>query len=302
MGPEARHSGRDLGPGRVSGGQLQRRNGRTERARRTRFLHQRQRAHHVHRDGGVDPGRHSIKFGGNFWPEYANAREGFQSSGAFTFSNLTTSQPNNSKYTSWGSSMASFLLGELSSASVSEPYARGERIRSYALFAQDEWRATQRLTLSYGLRWEGNGAPFEPNGAASGFSPTDRQSQGGRAARRAAVCRRRHRPVGIALALRRLVRRLRPAPRRGLPGNPQDRDPCVGRHLFCARFPVAPDRLRVHQQQQHQFSPPAMAQSTTGPPRATRRTSRVRRSSTRRSRTASRSVRFCPARRACRRS
>jgi hypothetical protein len=116
-------------------------------------------------------GRHSIKFGGNVWTEYANAREGFQSSGAFTFSNLTTSQPNASSYTSWGSSMASFLLGELSSASISEPYARGERYRSYALFAQDEWRATTRLTLSYGLRWEGNGAPFEPNGAASGFSP-----------------------------------------------------------------------------------------------------------------------------------
>ena len=79
-------------------------------------------------------GRHSVKFGGNFWPEYANAREGYQSSGAFTFSNLTTSQPNNSKYTSWGSSLASFLMGDLSSASISEPYARGERFRSYALF------------------------------------------------------------------------------------------------------------------------------------------------------------------------
>jgi hypothetical protein len=103
-------------------------------------------------------GRHSIKFGGNYWPEYANAREGFQSSGTFTFSNLTTSQPNNARYTALGSSFASFLLGSLSSAGISEPYARGARFRSGALFVQDEWRATGRLTFSLGLRWEGNSA------------------------------------------------------------------------------------------------------------------------------------------------
>lgn len=117
-------------------------------------------------------GRHTIKFGGNYWPEYANAREGYQSSGSFSFSNLITSQPNASRYTSWGSSFAAFLLGDLSGASISEPYARGARFRSSALFAQDEWRVTNALTLSYGLRWEGNSAPFEPNGTASGFSPS----------------------------------------------------------------------------------------------------------------------------------
>ena len=192
-------------------------------------------------------GRHSIKFGGNVWTEYANAREGFQSSGAFTFSNLITSQPNASSYTSWGSPMASFLLGELSSASISEPYARGERYRSYALFAQDEWRATTKLTLSYGLRWEGNGAPFEPNGSASGFSPLHPEPKGRRTAGRASVCRERRRPIGLALALRWMVRRFRPAARCGLPGDSQDRDPRLGRHLFCPGFPVAPHRLWVHQ-------------------------------------------------------
>jgi hypothetical protein len=117
-------------------------------------------------------GRHSMKFGGNYWPEYANAREGGGSSGQFTFSNLTTSQPDASQYTSWGNSFASFLLGGLSSASIQQPRATGARYRSMALFAQDEWRLTKRLTLSYGLRWEGNAAPFEPNGTASGFDPT----------------------------------------------------------------------------------------------------------------------------------
>ena len=117
-------------------------------------------------------GRHGLKFGGNYWAEYANAREGYLSSGNFAFTNLTTSQPNSPLYTSLGSSFASFLLGELSSAAVSEPYTRGARYRSGGTFVQDQWRATSRLTLSYGLRWEWNSAPFEPNGAASGFDPT----------------------------------------------------------------------------------------------------------------------------------
>lgn len=117
-------------------------------------------------------GRHSYKFGGNYWPEYANAREGYLSSGSFGFSNLTTSLPNAPQYTSWGSSFASFLLGDLASAAVAAPYTRGARYRSGGAFSQDEWRATAKLTLSYGLRWEWNAAPFEPNGAASGFSPS----------------------------------------------------------------------------------------------------------------------------------
>ena len=117
-------------------------------------------------------GLHSFKLGGNFWPEYANAREGYLSSGNFIFSNLTTSQPNAGQYTSWGSSFASFLLGELSSAAVAEPYTRGARYRSGGAFIQNEWRATATLTLSCGLRWEWNAAPFEPNGNASGFDPT----------------------------------------------------------------------------------------------------------------------------------
>ena len=116
-------------------------------------------------------GRHSIKLGGNWWPEYANAHEGYLSSGNFVFSNLTTSQPNSTQYTAWGSSFASFLLGDLSSAAAAEPYTRGARFRSGGAFVQDQWRTTAKLTLSYALRWEWNAAPSEPHGSASGFDP-----------------------------------------------------------------------------------------------------------------------------------
>ncbi len=71
-------------------------------------------------------GRHSIKFGGNYWPEYANEHEAGTSSGSFSFSNLTTSQPDASQYTSWGSSFASFLLGGVNSASLMQPNIRSE--------------------------------------------------------------------------------------------------------------------------------------------------------------------------------
>ena len=49
---------------------------------------------------------------------------------------------------------ASFLLGEAHSATVPAPLDSRESVGGMGFFAQDSWRATPKLTVNYGLRWD----------------------------------------------------------------------------------------------------------------------------------------------------
>jgi hypothetical protein len=100
-------------------------------------------------------GKHSMKFGTEIDRDIINDQNTSTAAGSFQFSNRMTSQPNNTaQVANWGNSYASFLLGAVNQASATmAPYWGLRRIR-YGLFAQDEWHATRKLTLSYGLRWD----------------------------------------------------------------------------------------------------------------------------------------------------
>jgi hypothetical protein len=117
-------------------------------------------------------GRHTMKFGFYHWRYENNSRNQSNTSGNFSFSNQQTSQPNSSKLTNWGSSFASFLLGEVNNANTTLQSTTGYRQYSYSLFAQDDWRVTSKLTLSYGLRWDNAPPLHEVHDQLSSFSAT----------------------------------------------------------------------------------------------------------------------------------
>jgi len=116
-------------------------------------------------------GKHSLKFGGEFRRYRYNTYEPGQLSGTFIFTDKETSLPNFTSST--GHAFASFILGAADSGSRSiyttEP---GYRAGVYAFFAQDDFKATPKLTLNLGLRWEIPVPQREALNRESGFDPT----------------------------------------------------------------------------------------------------------------------------------
>ncbi len=102
-------------------------------------------------------GAHNLRFGGDFrivnWNEISPDS---QAAGYFTFRpTFTVSDPfvaASSRVS--GTAMASLLMGIPDSGAISgpAPYA----LRSYysAVYVQDDWKITRKLTLNIGLRWE----------------------------------------------------------------------------------------------------------------------------------------------------
>ena len=96
-------------------------------------------------------GKHAFKFGVEHRRGSNNETRDRSSSGLFGISPLISSKPGVS---GTGNSFASFLLGEVNSASVLVSDQILSRAYYWAWYVQDDWRITDRLTLNYGLRWE----------------------------------------------------------------------------------------------------------------------------------------------------
>jgi len=108
-------------------------------------------------------GKHMFKFGGEF---RSMGIDSTTSTGVlnFNFSPDTTGVPGQSWSNQVGFGFASMLLGGVASA---DQETDGDLFggRNYlSFYAQDDWRATDNLTLNLGLRWETTGPWSEKNG------------------------------------------------------------------------------------------------------------------------------------------
>jgi hypothetical protein len=121
-------------------------------------------------------GNHTWKTGLDWKIDTQTSESTLGLSPAYSFSSSETSQPLYGQTlpsgTGTGSAWASFLLGQYDSVAVGNAVAPQYRRTSWALFAQDTWKVTRKLTLDYGLRWDLQQPLREIHDREASFSPT----------------------------------------------------------------------------------------------------------------------------------
>ena len=96
-------------------------------------------------------GRHSFRFGGEFRAAQFNLGILTGSAGQFNFNPGPTSTPTD---TNSGFGFASFYRGAASSAYIDIPQINGWRAKYVAIFAADDWKVDNKLTVNLGLRYD----------------------------------------------------------------------------------------------------------------------------------------------------
>ena len=100
-------------------------------------------------------GRHTLNFGGEFRILANNINDDGEATGSFSFGTNFTQGPNALTASSTaGDGLASFLLG-LGTGSVVHYFKIVNTLSHYgAAYLQDDWRATDKLTLNLGIRYD----------------------------------------------------------------------------------------------------------------------------------------------------
>jgi len=106
-------------------------------------------------------GKHTVKFGGEWRRSSITDAQFGSKSGAFGFNDVATSR---------GFGLAALLLGWANTATVRTGDA-SPFMHYGAWYIQDDWKATPKLTLNFGLRWDLDTPWREAKNRRSGFNP-----------------------------------------------------------------------------------------------------------------------------------
>jgi hypothetical protein len=123
---------------------------------------------------------HTYKIGGEWRiegnPELSYAQPPWHVGGVFGFTASATNQTALEDVAltrgSTGFSYASFLLGRITTFGIGAPAAYRQGRQQYALFIQDTWKITRKLTVDYGLRYDWGGYPRDTYGRIAAFDAT----------------------------------------------------------------------------------------------------------------------------------
>jgi hypothetical protein len=115
-------------------------------------------------------GAHNFKFGYDFQFLQLNTNNRNNAAGNFRFNRLETAAPADNSGNS-GNAFASFMLGAVHQGGFTVPFVGMLRFPYHAVYAQDDWKITPKLTMNIGLRYEINVGAYEKHDKMSNFDP-----------------------------------------------------------------------------------------------------------------------------------
>ena len=119
-------------------------------------------------------GRHQLKFGGDVRAPLRNLFQDIPATrGALNFDRIFTCQrlANNQCAANTGYSYADFLIGSVQGAQLSNLFQVDQRFHMLSGFAQDDFKATRRLTVNLGLRYEFDTPVWDAKNRLANFDP-----------------------------------------------------------------------------------------------------------------------------------
>ncbi len=111
-------------------------------------------------------GKHQIAAGVEFIRTGDNTNAGYLQNGSFSFSGGLSGINNKNV----GEPLLDFITGQQNAFSQSRAQVTNYRQNIFSVYAQDTWHATQRLTVSAGLRYEPYFVPIDQKGRGSIFN------------------------------------------------------------------------------------------------------------------------------------